>query len=171
MQPTLLDFLSIEVNSPDKGVAIIAAAEDTTGIMVGAVEIGNGCQKTLTAVAIRPFIVLSVGSSPVERTVGFTAVALVAVRIIEDGMDCLTSLSIEDREVLLSTGHTTVAVPPVLGVAGRLYFTLCCSLIDIYPCSVLTSGSRLTHQLCLAVAVKVIDHELRIMGTGTDIHA
>ena len=56
-------------------------------------------------------------------------------------------------------------------VVGILYLRVGGSSADVVPLAVLTAGGCLAYYLSLAVAVQVIHHELRIVGTGTDILA
>ena len=84
-------------------------------------------------------------------------------------MNGCTRQTIEHRQVFVSAIDTATTHTPVFRITGSLDGLICSRLIDIIASSVLTAWSRLTHQFCLAVLIKIIYQELRIVGTCTDI--
>ena len=86
-------------------------------------------------------------------------------------MDSLSCKALEDRQILLPAIDAPGLSTPVLRIVGKSYLLVGCHLIHIVTLSVLRPWSRLTHQFCASVAIKVINHELRVVGTGTNVHA
>ena len=171
VQPARRQLLTVEIDRTDVGVGVIASAEDAAGQCVGAAEIGDGRQIALTTVAIVATVFLSVAVVPVEGARGLTQFGLgVAVGVVGDGVDGSTGLSVEHGEILLSAVDTSGGSAPVLRVVGGLDVFVGSGQIYVVALSVLAARSRLAHQFCPSVLVEVVDHELRIVGSGTDVH-
>ena len=86
-------------------------------------------------------------------------------------MDGSTRQAIEHGQIFLSAIDTSGRRAPVLFIVGSLDSVVSSRLIHVVACTVLGAGSRLAHHLSQTVAIEVIDHELRVVGTGTDVHA
>ena len=59
----------------------------------------------------------------------------------------------------------------VSGVRCTLYSCLSSSLVDVLSLAVLGPWSGLAHHLSTPIAIEVVDHVLRVVGTGTNVHA
>ena len=172
MQPAGLQFRSVEIDSPNVGKGIIASAEHATRKGIWASQISYGRQIALTAVTIVTTVFLAATVVPVERSRSLAQLSFgVAVGIVGDGVDSSPGLSVEHGEILLSAVDTSGLSTPILGVVSGLDQFIGSHLIHIVTLSVLRPWSRLAHQLCASVAIKVVNHELRIVGTGTNVHA
>ena len=171
MQPACLQLLTVEVNSPDIGIGIVATTEDAAWTLVRTSQIGSGSQIALTTVTIVALVVLTATVIPVKCACSLTQFCLgITVRPVGNGMDSLTSLTLEDGQIFMTAIDATGTATPVLGIAGSLDFLVGGSLIHIIAFTVFRAGSRLTHQLGFAVAVVIIDLKLCVVRTGTDIH-
>ena len=172
VQPACLQFLTVEVDRPDMSIGIVSTTEDAAGALVRTSQIGCSSQIALATVAIIALVVLATTVVPVICACGLAQFCLgITVRPVGNGMDSFTRLTLENGEILMTAIDTTGTGPPVLGIAGRLDFLVGGCLIYIVAFAVFRAWRRLAHQFGFAIAVVVIDLELRIVRTSTDIYA
>ena len=171
MKPLRLQFRSVPVDRPNVSLGVIAATHHGTRILVGTVQIGHTSQETVSTVAVVviPEALCWIGTGLVHLAC--------AGRIVVDGVHGCTRHAVENSQIFRSCQHMSQSlthrpgVTIVDGITCILDFINGSSLGDILALAVGTSRSSLANHLCLAVAVKVVDHELGVMGTGTDIDA
>ena len=83
-----------------------------------------------------------------------------------NGTSCLT---VEHGEVF-GSGEDASALVTIVGVVVSLTdVSIVGSLGYITSCAVDGTWRRLADEFSMSVAVEVVDHELRVMGTGSDI--
>ena len=171
MIPLVLYLFTVERDRPEIGVCVVAATEDGMRILVSSVEICHACKIALTTVAIAGIVFLSATVVPIERTCGLASRGLgTTVRFVKDGVESLSRESFEHREELISTIHSSITIAPILGVANGLYGGHRTCSTDIVALSVLASRSRLAHHFGTSVTIEIVDHELGVVCSGTDVH-
>ena len=171
MQPTVLEQTAVEIDCPDIGIGIIAATEDTTRFGIGTTQVGHGSEITLTTVAIVATVFLTAAVVPVKGTLGLAEFGLgITIREIGDGMDGSARHTIKDGQVFMSTVDTTGSGTPVLRIVGLLDSLVGSGLVHVVSYAVLRAGSGLADQFSPSVTIEVVDHKLRIVGTGTNVH-
>ena len=177
--PVGLQLMSVPVPGCDDAAGVIAATKDAAG--VDAVEIGHTRQETVGAVGILVAPVVEVAAF---GDIGFGV----------EGTACET---VEDGDVFVArqdtARHRTLAVVvarPFLTTVKRTFFlrrhlafslsglgfhdtvtVVGCCIADDVPDSVGSAVGGPDHQLRLAVAVEVVDHERHVMGTAADVAA
>ena len=78
-------------------------------------------------------------------------------------------LAVKNGQVLWTVQHASVLVDIFRFVVSLTYLCLVGSLADVTSCAVYAARCRLANHLGMPVAIEVIDHELGIVSTGTDI--
>ena len=143
--PAVLQFSSVPVPGGNDAAGIVATAED--GRREPPTEIGDGGEVAFGAVAIV--------IAPATQVAPLGNVWL--------GVHDRAGESVEDAEILWPAQDAAyVATALVAAMVGS-------RVTDDAAKSVARSVGSLHHQLGASVAVEVIDHELRIVGTGTDV--
>lgn len=110
-------------------------------------------------------------NAPDEGTLGIAAHSGVAIRVIEYCAERTAVNPVEDREILLSSVDTPTLITPVASVVDSSDERVVGSLADIMSATVYRSRSRLADKLRPAVSVEVVDEELYVVSTGTDIRS
>ena len=121
VQPARLQLLTVEVDSPDIGIGIIAATEDTAGTLVRTAQIGCCCQIAFTTIAVIAFVVLAAAVVPVEGACSLAQLCLgITVGPVGNGVNGCTRLTVKDRQVFVTAIDATSTCAMILRVVGGL---------------------------------------------------
>ena len=174
MQPLGAKFLSVEINSPQECIGIIATAHDSRGILVCSVKIGNGCQVSLATITIGGFVFVPC-VTPIKRAISFASIPSVTVGVIEHSVYGIALKPVEHGQILLTTNNLTLEISilqsPILAVICLSYFFFVCSLIDIVTSTINAARSSFANHFRKAVPIEVVDKELCITSPGTYVHS
>ena len=142
--------------------------------MVFAIEESHACQVSLTTVAIVALVTPNRGISRESIFQGFAFSHLPAhsestVGIVPYRMYRLSRLAIEDREQFWSCLDSSCLVALIRLVVYRQDISIGGSLAHKLTLAIHATRRCLADHLSLAIAIEVIDEELGIVGTGTDV--
>ena len=142
--------------------------------MIFAIEESHACQVSLTTVAIVALVTPNRGISRESIFQGFAFSHLPAhsestVGIVPNGMDSLACHSLEDSQEFWSCQDSTSLVAVIRLVVYRQDISIGGSLAHKLTLAIHATRRCLADHLSLAIAIEVIDEELGIVGTGTDV--
>ena len=174
MEPFGLEFLSIEIYRPEIRAGIIATAHHGTRLLVGTLQESHASQVSLATVAIVCLVApyRRIGRESVLQMLPlFHLIACTegSVGLVPDGMHRLSGFAMEDRQQF-RTGHNATSGIAIVGMVVDGADSVIRSRIAHKPAPGIYRTRRcLADHFCLAIAVEIIDQELGIVGTGTDI--
>ena len=170
MQPSVLKLGAVKINGPHISIRIVSTSKDTTRIRILATQISHSSQITLTTVTISTFITPTTTVIPIVRSSSITQFSFrITVGIIGNCMNGSTRLTVKHRQIFLPSVNSTTAHSPVFSIARSLDSVVSSSLIHIISCPIDTTRGRLAHHFRFSITIKVVDQELRIVCTSTDV--
>ena len=179
VEPLSVQAGAVEADGPDVSLGVVAAAEDAAGALVGTVDVGDGSEETLRAVAVvvapeargqaAHFAQLRAALGEVGPAVGILRTRSGASRQVPRGVYGGTRLAIEYGEVFRALQNVAVAVAVVAVIGVGEDGSVGSRLVDVVALSVDGARRRLAHHLGAPVAVEVVDHELRVVGAVADV--
>ena len=174
MKPFGRKLLSVKIHSPKIGSGIVATAHDGTRTLVCPIEISHTSQIAVATVAI---VYLIAPSRRIGRVTLLQSLALSHLRsytertvwIIPYSMNRLAGKSVEYRQHLWPSHDSTYIVAIIGAIVYLFYVCICSSPTHEFSFSIHRTSRCLADHLRLAIAIEIVNQELGIVSTSTDI--
>jgi hypothetical protein len=165
VEPFVDDVLAVKLHSPCVSLGVVATEEDGTWSLVETIKMCHTGKETVATVALKRRTVAP-ASTVVFR---FTSNCEGTVRVIVNRMDSMAVKTREYGKELWTIENTSVSKSVSDLIVCLADILVRSSLAHKLSLAVLRARSRLADKLSLAVAVKVVEKELGIVSTGTDV--